>query len=256
MKICSKCKIEKELIEFNKSKTGKYGIHSRCKLCIKQYNKQHYLNNQDKLKSKHKQHYVDNQSSYKQRSKQWNQDNLTKVKQYNKQYNIDNQEKLKQQHKQYYINHKEEKIQYDKQYKAKYRKEISQYNSQYCKQYYKNHKKERAQYQVNKRKTDIKYKVAYYLRRRLWCARKTNQKTGSAVRDLGCTIEFLKQYIESKFQEGMNWDNYGKFGWHIDHIIPLSFFDLTDRKQFLKACHYTNLQPLWAKDNLSKGNKV
>ena len=71
--------------------------------------------------------------------------------------------------------------------------------------------------------------------------------------DLGCTIPELKQYLESKFQEGMTWENWGVHGWHIDHIIPLSSFDLTCREQFLKVCHYTNLQPLWAKDNLSKG---
>jgi hypothetical protein len=65
----------------------------------------------------------------------------------------------------------------------------------------------------------------------------------------------LKLYLESKFQPGMSWDNWGRTGWHIDHIKPLALFNLSDRKQFLEACHYTNLQPLWAKDNLSKGDR-
>ncbi len=57
-------------------------------------------------------------------------------------------------------------------------------------------------------------------------------------------------------KDTMTWDNYGLYGWHIDHIKPLASFDLTDREQFLEACHYTNLQPLWAEENLSKGNKI
>lgn len=80
-------------------------------------------------------------------------------------------------------------------------------------------------------------------------------KSGSAIRDLGCSMEELKVYLESKFQPGMSWDNYSFTGWHIDHIIPLSSFDLTDPEQFKQACHYTNLQPLWAEDNFKKSNK-
>lgn len=97
------------------------------------------------------------------------------------------------------------------------------------------------------------YRLKHTLRVRLNRAITINQKSGSAIRDLGCSIEDLKTYFELKFQPGMSWENQGQ--WHIDHIVPLSRFDLTDREQFLKACHYSNLQPLWAIDNLTKGNR-
>jgi hypothetical protein len=73
---------------------------------------------------------------------------------------------------------------------------------------------------------------------------------------LGCSIEFLKAHLESKFQPGMSWDNWSHKGWHVDHIVPISAFDLTDEAQLKQACHYTNLQPLWAKDNLKKHAKI
>lgn len=69
----------------------------------------------------------------------------------------------------------------------------------------------------------------------------------------GCSSDELRVYLESKFQLGMSWENYGE--WHLDHIRPLCSFDLTKEEELLKACCYTNLQPLWAKDNLSKGSK-
>ena len=80
------------------------------------------------------------------------------------------------------------------------------------------------------------------------------RKAGSAVKDLGCTLMELMDHLESKFQDGMNWENYGE--WHIDHIKPLSMFDLTNEEDFKIAVHYKNLQPLWAIDNLKKSNKV
>jgi len=90
----------------------------------------------------------------------------------------------------------------------------------------------------------------------------SNQKAGSAVKDLGCSVAELKQYLEKRFYahsktgKQMAWDNWNLYGWHIDHIQPLASFDLTNRKQFLEACHYTNLQPLWAEENLRKGAKT
>jgi hypothetical protein len=81
-------------------------------------------------------------------------------------------------------------------------------------------------------------------------------KQGRTTKLLGCDGKFLKDYLESLWLEGMNWENYGFYGWHIDHIIPVSSFNLSDEKELEKCFHYSNLQPLWAKDNLAKGSKT
>jgi len=93
------------------------------------------------------------------------------------------------------------------------------------------------------------------LRARLNTSISNAYKTGSAVSDLGCSIEELKKHLECQFQDGMTWSNRGLKGWHIDHIKPLDSFDLTNKEELKKAVHYSNLQPLWAKDNLKKSNK-
>jgi hypothetical protein len=123
-------------------------------------------------------------------------------------------------------------------------------------EYYKNHKEKMKNYYFNRLKIDINFKLRHYLRSRLYKAIKIQQKSGSAVDDLGCSIPELKIHLEAQFQEGMSWDNWSCTGWHIDHIIPLSSFNLSNREEFLKACHYTNLQPLWAEENFSKNNKI
>ena len=71
----------------------------------------------------------------------------------------------------------------------------------------------------------------------------------------GCSEEFLVKYLESKFKKGMSWKNHGYRGWHIDHIVPISKFNLLDEAQVLKANNYKNLQPLWAKENMFKSDK-
>lgn len=114
--------------------------------------------------------------------------------------------------------------------------------------FYLKYRRENARHRT---KTDVNFRLSSNLRHRLW----KGLKNGSHIGDLGCSINELKLHLESKFQPGMSWQNYGRTGWHVDHILPLSKFDLSNRDDFLKACHYSNLQPLWAKDNLLKGNK-
>ena len=86
---------------------------------------------------------------------------------------------------------------------------------------------------------------------KLQCGRKA-YKTAEL---LGCSIPEFKEWIASQFEDGMSWDNYGLHGWHIDHIRPCASFDLTDPEQQKQCFHYTNQQPLWAKDNMAKGAK-
>lgn len=110
------------------------------------------------------------------------------------------------------------------------------------------------EYRKKRKAEDLNFRLGVNLRVRLYSAIRNKQKVGSAVEDLGCSVKYLIEYLGNMFQEGMSWDNWGE--WHIDHITPISSFDLEDREQFLKACHYTNLQPLWARENYSKGNRI
>jgi hypothetical protein len=100
-------------------------------------------------------------------------------------------------------------------------------------------------------------RILFSLRSRLRFRLKNTTLSSSktAIKYLGCSLEELKTHLESLFKPNMNWDNYGKYGWHIDHVKPLSNFDLTDENQLKIVCRYTNLQPLWAEENLKKGNR-
>lgn len=117
--------------------------------------------------------------------------------------------------------------------------------------------KNKARYK-ERRSEDQSFRIKCNLRTRLSMAVRNDVKSGSAVQDLGCSIEDFKSFLQSQFQPGMSWNNYGKgMGfWNIDHIMPLSAFDLTNRQHVLLACHYGNLQPLWFEDNVYKSGKL
>lgn len=80
---------------------------------------------------------------------------------------------------------------------------------------------------------------------------KKDQRTFSFI---GCAVSELKQHLEKQFQPGMTWENYGFYGWHVDHIKPCASFDLTNPEQQKVCFHFSNLQPLWAADNIRKGD--
>jgi len=157
-----------------------------------------------------------------------------KNKEYFKQYLLDNKEKISEQKKEYYLDNKEKILE----------------NS---KEWYSNNK-EKIRIKAKKRRyVDIEYRLTLNLRRRLNQALNGKSKSKRTLELLGCTVKYLIEHLEKQFQPGMTWENRHLF--HIDHIRPCSSFDLTDPKQQSECFNYTNLQPLWAIDNMVKGAK-
>lgn len=153
-----------------------------------------------------------------------------------------------------YHRNKEKRRQYTKEYEKQNPDKLKK-NRLQTKKWLKDRPYYMNDWYKEKLSTNIDYKIIHNLRERLRVALQNNSK-GTKTKDmLGCSVEEFKQYLESKFTEGMNWGNYGRKGWHIDHIKPCISFDMSDPEQQKQCFHYTNLQPLWWKDNLKKHSK-
>ena len=159
-------------------------------------------------------------------------------------------EKHRAYQKEYRREHLTEILAYRKEYNGNHLAEISTRSKKY-------YEKHQAELTVSRRKyrSTPKGKIICRLCRRLWQELKGKPRAASALELLGCSIEYFLFYIEKQFKPGMTWANYARFGWNLDHIQPVRSFDLSDPEQ-QKACfHYTNFQPLWWRENLTKRAK-
>ena len=129
---------------------------------------------------------------------------------------------------------------------------IQNYRQRHKKQY----REQQNKYNRERRSIDPIYKLITNMRNRTVQAVKNNTRPDHTMKLFGCTGPELKTYLESKFQPEMTWENYGHNGWHIDHIRPIVSFDLSNSEEQRKCFHYTNLQPLWAMENLKKGKNI
>ena len=242
-KICSKCKIEKDVCEFYVDKTKIDGKYPSCKLCKKSYSN----TRTDGIKIYLKKWRSDNPNSgkdYRKKNpnyiKEYYQDNkdimLSRVKKHYHDNKEKNSEKLKKLSKEYYYKNKENRLEYNKIY-------------------LKNNRNKHNEYVKNKKLNDPIYRLSVIVRNRIrtFIKSKNITKNNPTFNIVGCTPEFLKEHIEKQFKEGMSWELMGKHI-HIDHIIPLS--SAKTEEEIYNLCHYTNLQPLWAEDNLRKSDKI
>lgn len=217
-KICSKCKIEKDTCEFStfySKELSRLRIHSYCKDCINNSSKIRYENNKENIKIKKKEFYHKNKESELNRRKL------------------------------HYAKNREKELLRMKEY----RENNKQYFQEHRKKYQKN-------YENNRYENDLEYKLSKNIRRRVSLFLQSNNisKTNKTFDIVGCAPQQLKEHLQSQFKDNMSWDNYGYYGWHIDHIIPLS--SAKTEEEIYKLCHYTNLQPLWGEENIKKGGKI
>jgi len=242
MKTCSKCKTEKELIRFSKNSSTKDGLSGKCRECSRDPSRPRRIcyGPEDKEKRCILCKAIKNVSEfYKDRSRKcgthpWCHDCSKTIR------------------KPYFDswNQKDE----TREYKRKWHNKNKERLAPLAKERNKRNRILNNAKSVEKSKTDLQFKMKAALRKRLCKIVSGHTKSGSSVKDLGCTLEYFLSYIKSLFQSGMSWDNHGRGPghWELDHIVALLNFDLMDRNQFLKACHYTNLQPLWYEDHKRK----
>lgn len=172
------------------------------------------------------------------RNKNYRLKKLEHFKSKRKEHYQKNREKMLIQKNKYASKHKQEKALYDKIYREKNKEKIKEHKKNW----------------IKKHSNCPILKIKRNLRRRIHHLIADDYKSMSTFELVGCSAEEFKNYMELKFIDGMNWENYGQ--WHIDHIRPCSSFDLTDIEQQKICFHYSNCQPLWAIDNLKKGKKL
>ena len=142
------------------------------------------------------------------------------------------------------------------EYKKEWRENHKERDFQNRKEWYKKNPSYLKEWMKNKRKNDVNFKIASYYRNRVLRALK-NYSKGKQLKTIeliGCSIDELKKHLEINFKEGMTWENYGYNGWHVDHIIPCSKFNLSNIEEQKKCFNFKNLQPLWAYENFKKSN--
>ena len=268
IKKCTKCLIEKSHSEFYKRKKGKDGLNSSCKKCdierkiqyqkkniekTREYNRQFRQKNREKCNEYARRYRKENPEKVaKHQRKRYLKDH-EKIKDYQKKYRKENPEKIKYLHDRYYENNFE-KI---SKRKKEYNKEREDFFKNYRREYFSINKDKIYEQRKLRYQNDINFKLAGNIRRRLGEAIKSKKalKSGPSIELIGCSWNELRLHLERQFDDKMTWENYGRKGWHIDHIRPCKSFDLTDPEQQKLCFHYSNLQPLWEPDNLRKGSK-
>ena len=220
-KICNKCKEEKKICEFGIHNSTKDRLRTSCKECRKIDGKIYRENNVKKRKETLQNWYNKNPN-------------------YNKEYYLNNFEYLNKKNKEWYTLNTERHRETSKKWSECNREKINEYSNNRIKII---------------RKTDPLKTLIFNVRSRVYNFLKSKNiiKQNKTFNIVGCSPEFLKEHIEKQFTGGMSWELMGKYI-HIDHIIPLS--SANTEEEVYKLCHYTNLQPLWAEDNLRKSDKI
>jgi hypothetical protein len=240
LKRCGKCEAWHPLTNYNASSTTWDKLRQTCKTCLHEER----MKNKEKMTEYNKQYWQKTKEEQTEKHREWKAKNQEHCQAYMKQWRVEHIEELKLKDKEYRETHREQRRLTLNAWKKKDLEDL-------------------------KTNPDRAHEYAHY---------KVKTNTARRIRDLlgavggkaarthdiiGCTVTHLKAHLESKFTEGMTWENYGtspdgsfRDAWHIDHIVPCAAFDLTDNAELLACFNWRNLQPLWAADNIKKKDET
>jgi hypothetical protein len=236
-KRCCNCQLYRSLDNYNNSKSTWDKLRPECKLCLSEKRNE----NKEKMTEYNKIYWQETKEKQKETCKRWRENNKDKVKENNKKWLDNNKEYKKIKDKEYAKANWDKKKEYMRIWKQNDYKDmkinpnrIHEYNN---------------------------YRIKSNLSRRIREILKQD-KSDKTMNYIGCSLNDFKKYIESLFQEGMTWNNYGSYingvsksGWHIDHIIPCTAFDFKNIIEIRACFYYKNMQPLWGIDNIIKSDK-
>lgn len=218
-KECSKCGVAKDIKEYHKSKITRDGYATKCKICVREIDRERYKKNPD---------------ARKKLAKRFRENHYELVKERKKRYCEQNKEKISKKRKANYDKNKDHHYERCRKWAANNGEKVNSY-----KQNYKKRMRANSCFRLNESVSKGIY---------IALAFKSGKGKKSWTEMVDYSVEALRTHCESKFTKGMNWDNYGKDGWHLDHIIPKHYFkyDKWDHPAFKACWSLSNLQPLWA----------
>ncbi len=286
-KICNTCKLEKDASVFKKHRKDCKGCiadkkriynaknKDKIKISARKYKEKYYAENKERLNAISAANYVKNRERIKAKTKEYSKKNPEKIRTY----------RIKVKDRTNARRRERRKI--DPDYRERVRRQSREHtqkpeNKAKVKAYHKIYlsdpdnfakarKSKRKWFLENKddvntqnkirKQVDPAYKIKCVLRARLRMALMGKMKADKTMNLLGCSAEEAVAHLESQFKEGMTWKNHGRYHpkikrWHIDHIIPCDYYDFLNPDHQRKCFHYTNLQPLWAIENLKKSSKI
>lgn len=273
MKICSRCKVSKPREEFNKGRKNPDGLDYYCKQCRreihlvnKEYNNKRCMENYYKKNPKEVLPEGMKRCSKCKEVKPMTEQYFGKLSKSSDgfkysckecrrktEYEPKKKHYLKKQ-KRYYEENKDKIYETTKAYRERNIEWYRSYNKQYYEENAERMKENSKKSLYRRIENDVGFKILQRLRKRMYDAVKGNVKSARTIELIGCSTDKLRQHLEKQFTGGMSWENYGE--WHVDHIIPCANFDFTKESDQRECFHYTNLQPLWAIDNIRKSNKM
>lgn len=275
-KTCSDCKAEKPFSEFNKNGSRKDGLQANCKACkrdrrladaesISEYQKNYRRENREDLKVWHRQNYEENREQILQNQKNqretWGEEKRAEVAEYQHNYWLENRDELLAVNRQWRVDNPDLVKEYHENYRAQNHEKIVDYHKIYCR--IPEVRSARNARNVGIRKTNVQVKISHdaRTRRRLALKEAAAEKPCGFLDALGCSLEEWQEYLQrdmpvhSKTGAVATWDDFmaAPTRVHVDEVVPVTSWDLTNEFEYRLCFHFSNSQLLWADDNLRKG---